>query len=193
MPFFKSIFQSNFINPSEYTINSKNGSCIYIKDEVVKSNSLLSELCNIVCPQVSATKSNLKLIVQSSKTVLDITSKHADRFYAEALKTNSISEFFKNIEIVKSDYTRMSEIEQYVYYGTAPSNIALYQLNERLQIEIRHLIDRAYAHSQKLKNPVSAGKKQFTEFQEYISVMDEKSIKKLNSKYSRIFQDKSTF
>ncbi len=183
MSFLKSLFQSNFINPSEYTINSKNGSCTYIKDEIVKSNVLLAELCNIVCPQVSATKGNLKLIVQSAKTILDTISKHADHLYSKALKTSNVSEFFYDIEVVKADYARMSEIERYVYYGNAPSDIALYQLNERLQIEIRHLIDRAYAHSQTLKNPASAAKKQFSEFQEYISILDEQSLKKLTSKY----------
>lgn len=77
----------------------------------------------------------------------------------------------------------MSEIEKYVYYGKSPSNIALHHLNERLQIEIRHLIDHTYVYSQTLKNPASAVQKQFAEFQKHILIMDEKSIKKLNSKY----------
>lgn len=185
MSFFKSLFQSNFINPSEYTINSNNGSSTYIKDNVVKSSTLLTELCNLVCPQVNASKENLKVIVRSAKSILDTTSKHADDFYGKAIKTNNISEFFKDIDTVKADYARMSEIEKYVYYGRSPSNIALHQLNERLQIEIRHLIDRAYTHSQTLKNTASAAKKQFAEFQEHLSVMDEQSIKKLNSKYKK--------
>lgn len=187
MSFFKSLFQPNFIDPSEYTITSNDGSITYIKDNVVKSSTLLAELCNLVCPQVNASKGNLKVIVRSAKSILDTTSKHADSFYEKAIKTNNISEFFKKIETVKADYAKMSEIEKYVYYGYFPSNIALYQLNERLQIEIRHLIDRAYSHSQMLKNPATAAKKQYAEFQKYITVMDDQSIKKLDSKYKKSF------
>lgn len=183
MLFFKS--HSNYINPSEYTINSKDGSTTYILDHVIQSKKLLGELCNLACPSLKPDRKNLKLIVQSAKSILDITSKHANQFYNMALETIDVKQFFDSIDVVKRDYERMISIEKYVYYGAAPTDIAIYHFNQRLQIEIRHLIDRAYKYSRTTKNPDSTAQKQYDEFHKHLSIMEQKSISKLNTKYKK--------
>lgn len=186
MLFFKS--HSNYINPSEYTINSKDGSVTYIIDGVTKSKKELAELCNLACPSLKPERKNLKLIIKSAKSILDITSEHAKQFYNMALETADVKQFFDSIDVAKRDYERMSAIEKYVYYNSAPSNIAIYNLNRRLQVEIRHLIDRAYKYSRTAKDPDNMAQKQYNEFQKHLSLMEQKSIDKLYSKYKKYIQ-----
>lgn len=176
-------FKSKTIDPAEYTIHSRDGSCTYIKDSLVNNKKKMEELRLLVCPSVPKRKATLRILVVSAKSILDTVSKHVDKFYQTAITTKDVEKFFESIAVIEQDFARMEGIEEYIYYGASPSAIKKNKLDNRLQIEIRHLIDRVYNDAKEKRYPERAKKKAFSDFKPYWEKMDGKSIKKLCSKF----------
>ncbi len=157
----------------------------FIKDEFLNSPMALKRLGDLVCPSVPSGQRTTRKLVSSAKSILDTTSGHAEKFYSRALMETDPKKFFDDIDVCNKDYARMAEIERYVYYGGRPSNIAKYHMDNRLQIEIRHLIDRAAAAAKEAPDPDAAMQKAYCQLKEFEKRMDEQSQKKLNSKFRK--------
>lgn len=182
MAFFK---KKKWINPAEFSVSKPSGQTSYIKDEYVHDSKALANLCSLVCPSVAPIRKNLKVIIVSAVQKLDTISAHADKFYRAALSSSDVETFFKNFAVVRRDYSEMQQIETYVYYGGIESNFLQYNLGQRFQIEVRHLIDRAYAAVSASGFPSKLAATHLAAFKIHASELDAQSQKKLASKYKK--------
>ena len=186
------IFKKNkeWINPAEYTVNASSTTkgASFILDECVYDKKSLAALCHLVCPSVSPSKDNLKQIISAAVSKCDTTLRHANKFYKMALSTSDISKFFDNISVVRKDITEIREIERYVSYGGIVNEMQILRFEERLQIEIRHLIDRSYATLAKSKNPEELAKKHLALYKSFFQELDVKSKEKLSKKYNKYLE-----
>ncbi len=180
------LFKPKYIPSSEYTIRSKDGSCTFIRGEYVHNKKALEDLRALVCPSVPAKKATLKILVASAKSILDTMHGHTEKLYKAALVTADAKKFFENMGAVQQDFERAAEIEKYVYYGAFPVSVSSSKFKERFQIEVRHLIDRAYKAAGEKTNPEKAREKAYQGFQPFLAQMDGKSLQKLNAKFGKI-------
>ena len=177
--------KNTWVHPSEYTINlhSTTRSPSWIKDKYVSDKRALSKLCKLACPSISPVREHLKMIIISASQKCDEISKHADKFYKKAISTSDVKEFFMNIEVVERDLSEIRAIENYIEYGGSMPLQLKRNLIERLQIEIRHLIDRSFDDVVSSDTPDEIARRNLQAFEKYKDKMDEKSIEKLNKKY----------
>lgn len=175
--------KETFIDPKEYVIVTRQGDYIYILDKFIRDKVALDNLRSLVCPSVPSGKANLLMLVKSAKFVLDEASKRLDKYVATMKKTEDPEEFFNCVWCIKRDIEAMAAIERYVYYGTNPSDMYSYQLNQRLQIEIRHLIDRAYKSASVKPDFDIIRNEHIRVFKESIRTLDDKSLEKFRKKY----------
>lgn len=188
MGFFKK--KKEWIDPAEYTVNSTSTTKMtsYILDKCVYDKKALAALCRLVCPSVSPIRDNLKLIIKSAVSKCDTTLRHANKFYKMALSTSDIGKFFDNISVVRKDVAEIKEIERYICYGGIINEIQILRFEERLQIEIRHLIDRSYATLAKSTKPEELAQRHLGLYKEHFQELDEKSREKLSKKYKKYME-----
>lgn len=177
--------KKEWINPAEFTVQKSNGATSYIIDEYVQDKTALTALCALVCPSVAPVRKNLKVIITSAVQKLETISSHADKFYAAALASSDVEEFFNDIAVVRRDLSEMKQIERYVYYGGASTSHRIYDLEQRFQIEVRHLIDRAYAAVSASGSPAEMAALHLAAFKAHASELDAQTQKKLASKYKK--------
>lgn len=175
--------KQKFINPSEYTIITRNGDHVYILDNVIHDQVALSSLRSLVCPNSPISSSDLKTIVKATKIVMGEANKRIEKYKTTMIKTADPEEFFNCLWCVERDASQIADIEKYVYYGIAPSSMTRRWIGERLQIEIRHLIDRAYKNVSAKKNFDAIRIAHIDIFRANKKYMDDKSQAKFNQKY----------
>ena len=179
--------KQEWIDPAEYTINllSTNKPTSYILDECVYDKTALAALCSLVCPSVPPTRANLKVIVTAAASKCGTLLKHSDKFYAAALATNDPNKFFMNMEVVRRDLSEFKEIQRYMYFG---GNANSFKMEQRFQIEVRHLVDRAYAALADAKNPAKLAEKHIAVYMERFAELDDKSKEKIAKKYKKYME-----
>ena len=184
----KAPVKKEWVNPQEYTVMKKSGtSCI--RDECVHDKDALEQLRLLVCPTIQPEDATLKTLIVSAESRLSTMSKHADKFYASAIAETDVDLFFKDLLVVQRDINEAADIEKYVYYGGMNANIRQYNLNQRQQIETRHLIDRAYTTALAAPDPADIASNQLSAFKRYSRMMDDKTKAKLLSKYKKYLPD----
>ncbi len=169
-----------WINPSEYSFENS-----HIKDECVYDDASLAALCALVCPTIPPSRQNLKLIVKSVVSLCDTTLRHANKFYAMACSTAVPKEFFDDMNVVRRDMAQIREIDKYAYYGGLLNEMESYRMEERYQIELRHMIDRAAATVSASASPDELAALHLAVFKAHASELDAQSQKKLTSKYKK--------
>ena len=176
-----------WINPSEYTVNQQSTVKLtsYILDECVYNQNSLAALCALVCPSVPPVRGNLKVIIKSVVSKCDMTLRHANKFYAMALSTSDPKEFFDDIAVVRRDLAEIKEVGKYAYYGGLLNEMESYRVEERYQIELRHMIDRAAAVVVASGSPADTAALHLAVFKAHESELDAQSQKKLSSKYKK--------
>lgn len=162
----------------DHILYSKGVAVAWITDDCLKSQADIKRVFQLVCPTVEPKRTNYKILLRSAKTLIDTLNGHAEKFYAMALATSDAQEWFDSMDVVKRDLERICEIEKYIYYSSA--NISLYHLQERYQVELRHLIDRSVS--------AESGITQFQMLNKHKKDMDEKTTKKFQSKYKVFFR-----
>ena len=177
--------KKGWINPAEYTVQKAGGATSYILDDYVSDTTSLSALCVLVCPSVAPVRKNLNVIIKSAVQKLDTISSHADQFYKDAITSSDVEVFFKDMAVVRRDLSEMKQIEKYVCYGGPSTDYRLYELENRFQIEVRHLIDRAAATVSVSASPDELAAFHLAVFKAHASELDAQSQKKLTSKYKK--------
>ena len=61
-------------------------------------------------------------------------------------------------------------------------------VDDRFQIEVRHLVDRAYAALADAKNPAKLAEKHMTVYMERFAELDDKSKEKISKKYKKYME-----
>lgn len=137
------LFFKKFINPKEYTESGSMG-MIYLLEDVIHSQAKMKELRKLVMTDM---KSNIQLKYLTVSTYNKIVGYYniAEGSFKYAASTNVVDTFFKKWATGMAAYEAMIPIEKYIYNGIMPSSEGIENANKRKQIEIRHLIDRAYA------------------------------------------------
>lgn len=188
MGFFHKKKKSEWIDPDEYTFNPKpNSNQIRssIFSECVYNNAALSALCDLVCPTIPPVRKNLRYIIGAVVSKCDTTLRHANKFYAMARSTSAPKEFFDDISVVRRDMAEIRAIEKYVSYGGLLNEMESYRVEERYQIELRHMIDRAAAVVVASGSPADTAALHLAVFNAHESELDAQSQKKLASKYKK--------
>ena len=164
------MFFQKWVDPREYTIGMS-----YILDDVVRDKKKYWELCAMMTPDGQPVADpGYKAMIRGVVSLMKTTDRHADKFTEKMQEASTPSEFFDLCDIVLRDYSRMVEIGKYVYYADAPGNVSLARFNDRLQVEVRKMIDRAY------KSGVP-----FDDFKPYAERMEPKTLEKLVKKYKK--------
>lgn len=159
-----------------------------IKHDVAADKKKLGELCKLVCPSVKPKRENFKAIITAATKKCDIVLRHADKFYADARSASDAELFFKNIDVVRRDLGELRAIMQYVEYGgysLGRGNEDSFYMPSRLQIEIRHLIDRVYDAVSAAPDPAKVASAQLAVFAAREGELDEQSQRKLVSKFKK--------
>lgn len=170
---FDFLFRRKFIDPRQYTSGD-----VYILDKVVYDKNKYKELCRLVNP--NSPNMPMRMVVGGARSILDTCNNHASKFQKLMVESTSVRDFFGYYDCIIRDYDRMQELEKYVYYGTMPSSISRCYLDQRFQIEIRHLIDRCYKNTEPRKRPAL-----FRSFLDYRSYMDDATVNKLLKKFQK--------
>lgn len=181
--------KQEWINPDEYTINekSKTKAPSSILSECVYDKNALAALCSLVCPSVPPTRQNLKVIATSAAQMCTEVLKHGNKFYAAALSTSDPKKFFMNMEVVRRDVALVRNIQAYFSYGFYVPNTCMY-VDDRFQIEVRHLVDRAFAALAEAKNPAKLAEKHIAVYMEHFTELDDKSKEKIAKKYKKYME-----
>jgi len=159
-----------------------------LKHDVAADKKKLGELCKLVCPSVKPKRENFKAIITAATKKCDMVLRHADKLYADARSASDVELFFKNIEVVRCDLDELRAIMQYIEYGGYALNRGnddSFYMPSRLQIEIRHLIDRVYDVISAAPDPAKSASVQLAVFAEHENELDEQSRKKLASKFKK--------
>lgn len=182
--------KKKYINPKEYTTEGSLG-MVYLLDSVVSSQRLQNELCHYLTHGAQSYKTMKQLSYSAYHTIASYNN-NANKCLEKCKNTADPDTFFKYWKEAMQWYEYIAYIEKYVYNGIMPSNISIYKAQKRKQIEIRHLIDRAYKKAaekaQKLKTEKATHKCFISAYEnlvKYRSEFDQASEEKLTKKFAK--------
>lgn len=179
-----------YINPKEYTTEGSLGR-VYLLDSVIYSQKLQNELCHYLTQGAQSYKTMKQLSYSAYHTIVSY-DRNATKCFNKCMNTANPDTFFKYWDEAMQWYEYIAYIEKYVYNGIMPSDISIYKAQKRKQIEIRHLIDRAYSKasekSHKMKNEKSIQKcfiSVYNGLEKYHTEFDQATEVKLLKKFSK--------